>query len=237
MGKRLIQQRRGKGSPTYRAPSFRYKGKTSFNKITDNIVKGKVIDIINCQGHSAPLIQVKYETGEEVVAIAPESIKVGDIIESGPNVAIKSGNILPLENIPEGSLIYNIEINPGDGGKFVKASGTAAKLVGKTAAGIIIKLPSKKQKIFNPKCRASMGIIAGGGRLDKPFLKAGNKYYAKKAKNKLWPKVCGVSMNAVAHPFGSGCSHTKGRPKQASRTAPPGRKVGSIAPRRTGYRK
>jgi large subunit ribosomal protein L2 len=237
MGKNLIQQRRGKGTSTYRAPSFRYKGATSFNKLTDKTLKGKILDIINCPGHTAPLIQIEYENGEKTLMIAPEGVKVGDRIKSGPESMIKIGSILPLKNIPEGTPVYNIECNPGDGGKFVKSSGTSAKIVGKTKAGVSIKLPSNKQKIFNPDCRACIGIIAGSGRLEKPFLKAGNKYHAMRAKNKLYPKVQGTSMNAVAHPFGGGSSHIKGRPTQASKHAPPGRKVGSIAPKRTGHKR
>lgn len=237
MGKNLIQQRRGKGSSTYRAPSFRYKGKVSHNKLRDGSVKGKVADIIKCRGHSAPLIEVLFENKEKTLMIAPESIKVGDPIVSGPEAKAKTGFILPLKNIPEGTSIFNIESTPGDGGKFVKSSGTFAKVVGKTKAGVSIKLPSNKKKIFNQECRACVGVIAGSGRLEKPFLKAGNKYYAMRAKNKLYPHVCGISMNAVAHPFGGKGSHTKGRPLQASRNAPPGRKVGSISPRRTGHKR
>ena len=86
-------------------------------------------------------------------------------------------------------------------------------------------------------CRATVGIISGGGKGEKPFMKAGNKYYAMKAKNKIYPKVSGTSMNAVDHPFGGSSTHIKGRPTQANRNAPPGRKVGKLWPRRTGRRK
>jgi large subunit ribosomal protein L2 len=237
MGKNLIQQRRGKGTATFRAPSFRYKGATSHNKLTKETLKGRILDIVSCPGHSAPLVQIEYENGEKTLMIAPEGVRVGDRVRSGPESPVRVGCILPLKNIPEGTPIYNIESNPGDGGKFVKSSGTAAKIVGKTGAGISIKLPSNKQKIFNPECRACVGVIAGSGRTEKPFLKAGNRYYAKKAKNKIYPKVQGTSMNAVAHPFGGGSSHIKGRPTQASRNSPPGRKVGSISPRRSGHKR
>ncbi|MBW2996067.1 50S ribosomal protein L2 [Candidatus Woesearchaeota archaeon] len=237
MGKNLIQQRRGRGTATFRAPSFRYKGNTSHNKLTDKTLKGKIIDLITCQGHSAPLAQIQYENGEKILMIAPEGIRVGDSIESGPESKAKAGNILPLKSVPTGTTIYNIESQPGDGGKFVKSSGTSAKVAGKTRAGITILLPSSKKKIFNPECRACIGIIAGSGRLEKPFLKAGNRYYAKKVKNKIYPHVQGISMNAVAHPFGGKSSRIKGRPLQASRNAPPGRKVGNIAPRRSGHKR
>src|SRR3989338_6111556 len=239
MGKNLIQQKRGKGSPTYRAPSFRYKGKTSYTAYSahpQEKINGKIVDIIHCQGHSAPLISVEYENGEKTLVQAPESIKVGDNIIVGENAPVETGNVLPLKNIPEGTSIYNIESNPGDGGKFVRSSGTFARIIAKFSDKVTIQLPSKKERNFLPDCRASIGVIAGSGRTEKPFLKAGNKYYAKKAKNKLYPIVCGVSMNAVDHPFGGSSSHHKGRPTQASRNAPPGRKVGMIAPSRTGRR-
>lgn len=234
MGKNLIQQKRGKGSPTYRAPSFRYKGKAKYISYSKNELKGTVMDILHCQGHDAPLVKIKYENGEEVLVQAPEEIRVGDSISNGENVEIKTGNVLPLKNIPEGIDIYNIESNRGDGGKFARASGASAKIVTKMKDKITVLLPSNKRKIFGPECRAMVGVVAGGGRLEKPLLKAGTRYHKMRAKNKLYPSVSGTSMNAVSHPFGGSSSHTKGRPTQASRNAPPGRKVGKIAPKRTG---
>ena len=103
MGKNLIQQRRGKGSPTYRAPSFRYKGSVKHVKDTKKI-KGKIIDIFRCQGHSGPLAQVLYENGEEVLIIAPEGLRVGDFVSAGAESPIKLGNTVPLKDIPEGGL-------------------------------------------------------------------------------------------------------------------------------------
>ncbi len=238
MGKNLIQQKRGKGSPRYRAPSFRYKGTANFARYEDGkTITASIIDIVHSSGHSAPLMELKYSNGETGLLQAPEGIKAGDKIDMGKDVELKVGNILPLKSIPEGTLIYNIESNPGDGGKFVRASGAFAKIITKMEDGIVIELPSSKRKTFSPECRAVIGVIAGSGRTEKPFLKAGNKFYAMKAKNKLWPVVSGTSMNAVAHPFGGSSSHAKGIPTQASRNAPPGRKVGKIAPKRTGRHK
>ncbi len=237
MGKRLIQQARGKGGPTYRAPSFRYKGKVSQKSLTAAPLKGEVLDIIHCQGHSSPLIVIKYEDGEVLPAIAPEGIRVGDSVVSGVEAPIENGNSLVLKNIPEGTLIHNIESRPGDGGKFVRASGTAARIESKAGGKITIVLPSKKKKIFDPMCKASIGLAAGGGRLEKPLLKAGRAHFKYKAKNKLWPKVCGISMNAVDHPHGGKSSHHKGRPTIARKNAPPGAKVGMIRARRTGRKK
>jgi len=101
----------------------------------------------------------------------------------------------------------------------------------------MVQLPSSKTKRFLPDCRATIGIIAGSGRKEKPFLKAGKRHYAMKAKNKLWPQVSGSSMNSVDHPFGGSSSASKSGPTQASRNAPPGRKVGKIAPKKTGKKR
>ncbi len=238
MGKNLIQQKRGKGSPRYRAPSFRYKGKSSFVRYEEGKVTNAVItDLIHDSGHSAPLMELEYSTGETGLLQAPEGVKVGGKIEIGQDVDLKTGNILPLKNIPEGTSIYNIESNPGDGGKFVRASGAFAKIITKMENGIVVELPSSKRKMFSPECRAAIGIVAGSGRTEKPFLKAGTRFYKMKARNKLWPIVSGTSMNALSHPFGGSSSHAKGIPTQSSRNSPPGRKVGKIAPKRTGRHK
>ena len=234
MGKRLIQQRRGRGTGPYRSPSFRFKGQPKHHNLDTT---GTVLDIIHCSGHSAPLMEVSYLTGEKKLTFAPEGIKVGDEISVGKDGEVKSGNVLRLEDVPEGTLVHNLELKPGDGGKLVRTSGSFAKVVAKTENAIRVKLPSNKEKLFSPSCRAAIGTVSGGGRLEKPFLKAGTKFKRMKAKNKLYPKVCGISMNAVDHPFG-GCHSThKGRPTLSPRSAPPGRKVGKIAPRRTGKRK
>ncbi len=238
MGKNLIQQKRGKGSPRYRAPSFRYKGKANFVKYDEGkIINADVWGIVHCSGHSAPLMELKYSNGETGLLQAPEGIRLGDKIEMGDIVELKTGNIMPLKSIPEGTSIYNIEANPGDGGRFVRASGAFAKIITKTNEGIVVELPSSKRRTFLPECKAAIGVVAGSGRTEKPFLKAGSKFYAMKAKNKLWPIVSGTSMNSVNHPFGGSSSHAKGIPTQSSRNAPPGRKVGKIAPKRTGRHK
>lgn len=239
MGKRIIQQRRGRGTGPYKSPSHRFKGEVKHFPYES---EGIVMDLINCPGHSAPLMAVSYDNGEYGLSFAPAGIKVGDKINvcknaEGETAQVSSGNVLPLKDIPEGTSIFNIEARPGDGGKFVRSSGAFAKVVAKVGGKVRIKLPSKREKEFLPECRASIGVIAGAGRTEKPFLKAGKKYHKMRAKNKLYPKVCGVSMNAVDHPFGGSSSHVKGRPTQSPRNAPPGRKVGKIAPRKTGKKR
>jgi len=238
MGKRIITQRRGRGTSTYKAPSHRYKGALSLRPYDDQektgVTYGKVLDIIHCSGHTAPLAKIRFEDKQEVLMPATEMMKVNDIIASGAAAPVQNGNTLPLKNIPEGAVIYNIECRPGSGPKLCRNAGSFAKIVGKTEKGVIIKLPSKKNKIIQGECRATIGITAGGGRKEKPFLKAGKKMHAMKAKNKLYPRTSGVAMNAVDHPFGSGRGRHVGKPKTAPRFAPPGRNVGLIKARKTG---
>lgn len=237
MGKNLIQQRRGKGSPTYKAPSHRYHGEAKYRSVNKGILNGKILDIVKCPGHSSPLAKIDFDTGGTSLMIAPEGVRVGRNIQIGETAEVKRGNILPLKNIPEGTAIFNIENMPGDGGKFIRSTGTFGKITMKMEDKIIVQLPSKKKKTFNPNCRASIGIIAGSGRKEKPFLKAGRKYHAMRARNKLYPGVSGTSMNAVDHPFGGTKSSHKGKSGTTSRHAPPGRKVGRIAASRTGRKK
>lgn len=238
MGKSLIQQKRGKGSPRYRAPSFRYLGRASFGRYEyGKDTRANITDIVHCAGHSAPLMELQYPDGKKGLLIAAEGVRVGESIGMGSNVEVRPGNILPLKSMPEGTSIFNIESKPGDGGKFVRTSGGCAKIITKMDEGIVVELPSSKRKTFQPDCRAVVGMAAGSGRTEKPFLKAGTRFHARVAKNKFWPQVSGTSMNAVTHPFGGRSSHAKGIPTQSSRNAPPGRKVGKIAPKRTGRRK
>lgn len=235
MGKRIISQRRGKGSPTYKSPSHKFRAAVRHIGIKNTNLIGKIVDITTCSGHSSPLAVVKYENGEQNHIIAPEGIYVNQKIEIGTNNP-NTGNVIALKNIPEGTLIYNIENQPGDGGKFVRSSGLSAKVIAKYNKKIMVMLPSKKEKQFHPDCRANIGRIAGSGRTEKPIVKAGNAYYKNKARNKLWPIVCGNSMNAVDHPYGTSRTSKKGRPTVARKHAPPGANVGKIKARRTGKR-
>jgi large subunit ribosomal protein L2 len=234
MGKNLIQQARGKGSPRYRAPSFKYKAKVSY---PIKAINGEVLDLVKCRGHSSPLARIKYNTGEESYVVAAEGMRVGDLQSIGNSAAAVNGNTLYLKDIQVGSAVFNIELRPGDGGKFVRSGGCFAKVLAKNDNEVLVMLPSKKQKSFNPECRATIGITAGAGRREKPFVKAGNRFYHMKAKNKLYPRVKGQSMNAVDHPHGTSRSSKKGQPTIAPKNASPGAKVGKIRPRRTGKRR
>lgn len=244
MGKRIIQQARGHGSLTYRSPGHRFVAKPMHRvldeKEMNGVVNGVVKDIIKCPGHYAPLAEILYEDNKKRYMIASEGMKIKQEISSGSLATIKSGNTLPLKNIPEGISIYNIEQQPGDCGRFVRTSGVFAKVIAKMKGKVVIKLPSQKRKEFNPECRATIGIIAGSGRIEKPMFKAGNSYYKMRARNKLYPRTAAGAMNATDHPFGSGRGGPTfgGRSSSiAPKNAPPGRKVGMLRPRRTGRRK
>lgn len=231
MGKRIIAQRRGKGSPTYRSPSHRYLGKIRYVKVVEP-VKAKVIDILHDPGRNAPLALIALPDGRENLIIATEGLMVGDEIALGE---FSSKGIAPLSKIPAGIPVCGIESFPGSGPKFCRTSGSYAVVVSKSEEKVIVKMPSGSFKEFDSRCLATIGIPAGGGRKDKPFVKAGQKFYAMRARNKLWPRTSANKMNAVDHPFGGQTG--PGQSKTISRHAPPGAKVGSIAARRTGVRK
>lgn len=239
MGKNIITQARGKGSPTYRAPSFRYKGKPKHRSLThdETEVLGLVVDFINCPGHTAPIACIEYEDGEMNIMLAGEGMKVGDTVECGKSAEPKKGNTITLGSLPEGTFVYNIEAQPGDGGKYVRSSGTFAKILTHARDHVVVQLPSKKKKKFSLACRATVGNLAGGGRPEKPIMKAGKRYYMMKANNKLYPVVSGSAMNAVDHPFGNKRTLRKSKAKPTSKHSPPGRKVGMVGARRTGKRK
>jgi large subunit ribosomal protein L2 len=233
MGKTLIQQRRGKGSPTFRSPSHRFRAAVSHPKLGNEMRKGKIVDIIDCPGHTSPLAIIRYENGESIHMIAPEGICVNQEVSVG-STDILTGNTVALRHIPDGTYIFNIESQPGDGGKFVRSTGITARVVSRYGNKVTVQLPSKKERLFHPDCRATIGVIAGAGRVEKPFVKAGNMWHKMHARNRNYPNVNGTSMNAVDHPYGTSRSSKKGRPTIARRNAPPGAKVGKIRPRRTG---
>jgi len=234
MGKRLRHQRRGSGTPPYTSPSFKHKGPARYPAVGE--YEGIVEDIIHNPGSTTPLAIVRMAKIGKTKLIAHEGMRVGERIRFTTESIVKPGNVLPLSSIPQGSPIYNIEGQPGDGGKFVRSAGTYAVIVSHEKDGVIVKLPSGKHKKFLPGCRATIGLPAGGGRDEKPFVKAGKKYHATRPRARLWPITSGVAMNPVDHPHGGGSHQHVGRPKTVARGAPPGRKAGSIAARRTGKR-
>jgi large subunit ribosomal protein L2 len=234
MGKNLTQQARGKGGPSFTAPSFRYLGEA---KLRNNVLYADIVDIVKCQGHTSPLLDVKYNDNTSGLLIAPEGVFVGQRLAIGNNAPVELGNSLFLKNIPEGSIVFNIEGAPGDGGKFCRTTGTFGKVISKTDKSVSIMLPSKKIKEFHINCRATLGIAAGSGRKEKPFLKAGVRFHYRHARKKRYPLMSGSAQNAVDHPFGNKRSSRKSKARPAPHNAPPGRNVGYIRPKHTGPKK
>jgi len=235
MGRPIRQQKAGKGGPTFRAPSHRYKAKLRHTRTEDTETKtGEVVSLEHDPARSAPVARVEYEDGDERHVLVAEGVAVGDEIQAGVSADVEPGNTLPLAEIPEGVPVCNIEINPGDGGRIARSSGTSATLITHERGAALVQLPSDEIREFDPDCRATIGVVAGGGRTEKPILKAGKKHHKMKKRGGKWPKVRGVAMNAVDHPFGGGGRQHPGKPKSVSGTTPPGRKVGDISSRRTG---
>lgn len=230
--RRIIPRARGKGGPRYVSPSHRYFGKVEYLPFSN--VTGKIVDIVNDVGRSAPLAIVKFDDGKEILHIASEGLSVGQIIKYEGET--NTGNVVELDKIPVGTKICGIETYPISGPKLCRSAGTFALVVGKTENKVRLQFSHGKLIEMNKHCRATIGIPASGGREEKYWMKAGQKVHAMMARGRLFPRSAGVSMNATDHPYGG--SRKRPKPsKNISRSAPPGAKVGSISPRRMGKRK
>lgn len=231
MGKNLRQQRRGRGSPRYRAPGHRYLGKVSYTYLPAGEKSGTVVDIVDAPGRFSPVAVVGF-SGSRFLHLACDGMFVGQRISLEEPT---EGSIVELGRIPEGSRVYDIELHPGDGGKLCRTSGTFGTVLSKDSGRCVVLLPSNEKKTLSSRCKAALGSVAASGRIEKPFMKAGTKFYAMTASNRYWPKTRGVAKNAVDHPFGG---QTKpGKHKTVSRDMPPGKKVGSVSPKRVGKRR
>merc|ERR1712179_254158 len=203
-------------------------------------MKGVIKAIKHDPGRGAPIAQIVFrhpykfkQVKENFIAI--EGMYTGQSVYCGKKADLKIGNTLPLGQLPEGTIISNVEGKPGDRGKLGRASGDSCSIVGHMENGKTrIRLPSGSKKTLQSACRATVGIVAGGGRIDKPMLKAGRAYYKYKAKRNCWPKVRGVAMNPVEHPHGGGNHQHIGHASTVRWNASAGQKVGLIAARRTG---
>jgi len=200
------------------------------------VIHGQVLNIVHEPGRGSPLASVKLETGKIYHTVIPEGVYEGQPTQMGSKASVDVGNVLPLGEVPEGTMVCNIELSPDDGGKIARSSGSYATVVAHTPEGTMVKLPSGKTRYINDLCRATVGVISGAGRVDKPFLKAGAKFHLMKAKGHMYPRTRGVAMVAAAHPYGSSKRGAR-KVTTVSRHAPPGKKVGLIAARSTGKRK
>ncbi|MBI4162770.1 MAG: 50S ribosomal protein L2 [Candidatus Aenigmarchaeota archaeon] len=220
MGKNLVQQRRGRGTPRYRVPSHRWLGKASYAAAPLEGANGKIVKVVHSPGKLSPFAGVELKKSFFYIP-ATEGMYVGQEIP-----------IKRISEIPEGSKICNIELRPGDGGLMCKSSGAFATLISKEGSKAVLLMPSKQKKIISTNCKAIQGTIASAGRMEKPFIKAGTRHFKMQVRGKLYPITSGVAKNAVNHPFGG--QTRPGKPKSVSRHMPPGKKVGSISPRRMG---
>merc|ERR1719376_267982 len=204
-------------------------------------IKGVIRDIIHDPGRGAPLAKVqfrdpyRYRMRTETF-IAAEGMHTGQFIYCGKKAALQIGNVLPVGNMPEGTIVCCIEEKSGDRGKMAKTSGNYATVISHNpdTKKTRVKLPSGSKKQMPSANRAMVGIVAGGGRIDKPMLKAGRAYHKYKVKRNCWPKVRGVAMKPVEHPHGGGNHQHIGKASTVMRDTSAGRKVGLIAARRTG---
>jgi large subunit ribosomal protein L2 len=239
MGKRILARRKGYGNLWARSPGHRHIGKVKYRpfKQDEDELRFKVIEFIHSPGRGAPVADIRYQDGTRGLWLPPEGVFEGESFIQAKKGPIEVGNILPLKELPLGTLVFNIESTPQDGGKFARSSGVTAIVRNRSGNKVELLFRSKKTKWVNENCLGTIGVVAGGGRTDKPFLKAGNKAFYVQSKAKKWPIVRGVAMNACSHPYGGGAKQSPHKSTTTSRNAPPGRKVGQIAARRTGHRK
>lgn len=244
MGRTTRHQRKGRGG-IFKAVTRTRLGAAKLRKYDyserHGFLRGVVKAIQHDPGRGAPLARVefrdphRYRKASELF-IAPEGLYTGQYIYCGTKAKMTIGNTLPLRKLPEGTVICNVERHVGDRGKLARASGNYATVIGHNPEErqTRVKLPSGTKLTIPSDCRATIGVVAGGGRVDKPMLKAGNSYHKFKVKRNTWPKVRGVAMNPIEHPHGGGNHQHIGHATTISRRRPAGAKVGLIAARRTG---
>ena len=202
----LTKKKKNAGRNSYGRITVRHQGGGNrqkyriidFKRKKDNIV-ATVIGIEYDPNRTSNIALIQYEDGEKAYILAPVGLKDGDKIVSGENVDIKPGNCLPIANIPVGTLIHNIELNPGQGGKMVKAAGGEAQLMAKEGEYAHIRLPSGEMRLVRAKCRATIGTIGNTDHSNVKIGKAGRTRHMG-----VRPTVRGSVMNPVDHPHGGG---------------------------------
>jgi large subunit ribosomal protein L2 len=178
-----------------------------FKRMKDAI-PGKVATLEYDPNRSARIALINYRDGEKRYILAPAGLKVGDVVESGPAADIKNGNCLPLKNIPVGTIIHNIELRPGQGGKLVRSAGGAAQLMAKETEYAQVRMPSGEVRQILVVCRATVGQLGNLEHENEIVGKAGRQRHRGKR-----PTVRGIAMNPVDHPHGGGeARSTSGRP-------------------------
>ena len=235
MGKRPGVRRRGRGGMQFRAAATQKLKPAKYPSFSlDEERKGEIIDLVHESGRDVPLSKVRFEDRAISFIPPPLGTKVGQRISFGLNSEIIDGNVISIQNIADGTIVCNVEKQFGDGGSFIKTAGADATVFSHADDGVILKLASGKFKKLNPKNRAMIGTLAGGGVEDRPFMRAGVKMMRFKSKGQKYPIVRGVAQAAYVHPHGGGRHQHVGQSSTVSRDTPPGAKVGSIAAKKTG---
>ena len=227
MGKRIISRRRGSGTGRYRSPSHRHHG-AIYHPAPELVGEGRVVRIEPAPGRTAPVAEVLAPGGATVRVLATAGLATGDSIAFQEG-KVARGSILPLGNIPDGTLVSNVEVKPFDGGRLVRTAGSSALVVAHTGTEVTVQLPSGDFKLLLSSCRAQVGTVGGGGRRERPIVKAGKRYWATRTLARAPFKVRGVAMNPVNHPFGGGAHQHVGRPSTVSSGTWPGAKVGRFS--------
>ena len=148
---------------------------------------------------------VKYEDGEQSYILAPQRLQVGDTVLSGEKVDIKPGNAMPLKNMPVGTVVHNVELNPGRGGQVARSAGCYAQLIGKDAGYAQLRLNSGELRLVRGECMASVGAVSNPDKQNENGAKAGRSRW-----QGVRPSVRGVAMNPVDHPLGGGEGRSSG---------------------------
>ena len=171
-------------------------------------IPGKIAAIEYDPNRSARIALVNYRDGEKRYVLAPVGLEIGQIIESGEGADIKTGNCLPIKNIPLGTVIHNIELRPGEGGKLVRSAGSSAQLMAKEGDYAQVRMPSGEVRRILMVCRATIGQLGNLDHENVVIGKAGRIRHMGKR-----PSVRGIAMNPVDHPHGGGeARSTSGRP-------------------------
>jgi large subunit ribosomal protein L2 len=168
-------------------------------------VEGTVSTIEYDPNRTSFIALVLYKDGEKRYILAPQGLKVGTVINSGKDVAPEIGNTLPMENIPLGSIIHNIELHPGRGGTIVRSAGTSAQLMAKEERFVVIKLPSGEVRKILKQCLATVGSVSNADHNLQSLGKAGRKRWMG-----IRPRTRPVAMNPVDHPMGGGEGRASG---------------------------
>ncbi len=169
-----------------------------FKRRKDNM-EATVIGIEYDPNRTANIALIQYEDGEKAYILAPKGLTDGDKVISGEKADIKAGNCMPINQIPVGTLIHNIELNPGQGGKLVRTAGQSAQLMAKEGKYAHVRLPSGEMRLVLARCRATIGEIGNSDHENLKIGKAGRK------RHMGWrPEVRGSVMNPVDHPHGGG---------------------------------